>query len=91
MNKLILACVWQINLDLVWSSSSFTMHGNKDKVIKMLKYSSSVWLKRYFGHEGPLPVMDYCGYEVAVNMLIYSRKAGTRCLDHLQFDIICNL
>ena len=59
-----------MNLDCFWSSSSFTVKGIKDKVVQMLKHSASVGLKGTFIREGPMPAINYCGYEVAVNMLL---------------------
>ena len=65
-----------------------TFKGNKDKVVQMLQHSASVELKGTFIQEGPMPIIDYCGYEVAVNMLLYSINPGTRAADHLQYDTI---
>ena len=48
MDQLMLACIRRMNLDAFWSSSSFTVKGNKDKVKQMLKYSSSIGLTGAF-------------------------------------------
>ena len=87
-DKYLLSCIRRMNLDTFWSSSEGTVRGNRYKINKMLKFSQSVGLKGSFIHEGPLPPHDYCGYEVAVNMLLYSRNPGTRAGDHLQYDTI---
>ena len=87
-DNLLMSCIRRMNLDAFWSSSSFTVKGNKDKVCQMLKHSETVGLKGTFCRNGPMPLGDYCGYEVAVNMLLYSTGKGKRSSDHLQFDTI---
>ena len=41
-----------------------------------------------FDYEGPYPDFDYCGYEVAVEILLYSTQPGKHGRDYLQFDTI---
>jgi hypothetical protein len=40
---------------------------------------------------GPLPKEDHCGYEVAVEMLIHSCRAGSYLAAYTQFDTIRKL
>jgi len=47
-----------------------------------------VGLKGPFVQVGHLPEYDYCGYEVAISMLLYSRKPGKYNQNYTQFDTI---
>ena len=51
-----------------------------------IKMSKLVGLDGPFSHEGPYPSIDHCGYEVACNMLLYSRRSGKYDKDYTQFD-----
>jgi hypothetical protein len=42
-------------------------------------------------HDGPYPDYDHCGYEVAIGMLLMSRRPGRNSKSHLQFDTIRKL
>ena len=39
-------------------------------------------------HEGPLPFYDHCGYEVAINILLASRKPGRHSSEYTQYETI---
>ena len=51
----------------------------------MIQSSEKCGLKGPFDYTGPLPHFDHCGYEVAVNMLLESRKPGRHSSEYTQF------
>jgi hypothetical protein len=80
-----------MNLDTFWSRASDTVNGNRDKLSDMLNLSKLVGLEGPCVHDGPYPDFDHCGYEVAINMLLMSRRPGRNSRTHLQFDSIRKL
>lgn len=83
---LLLGCIQQVSLDVTWSISSSTVEANKYQVLLGLCLSDQVNLSRPYEHFGPLPHVDHCGYEVAIQMVIHSRIPGRQSKDHTQFD-----
>jgi hypothetical protein len=90
-DDLLLACVCHMNLDAFWSRARDTVHGNRDKLADKLALSPLVGLQGPCIHDGPYPNYDHCGYEVAIDMLLMSRRAGRNSKTHLQFDTIRKL
>ena len=88
MDDLLLGTVRRMNLDAFWSSATATVHGNKDKLDLGIHLSKLVGLRGPYIHEGPFPDYDHCGYEVAVQILLYSKREGRTTKSHLQFDTI---
>ena len=88
VDGLLLATIRRMNLDAIWSSATVTVIGNKDKINMSLKLSALVGLQGPYRHEGPFPAYDHCVYEVAVQMLLYSKRKGRTSKSHLQFDTI---
>jgi hypothetical protein len=88
---LLLACIRRINLDAFWSWAAATVRGNKDKLEEGLRMSAAVRLAGPYETDGPLPEFDHCGYEVAIQMVLESRKKRLYCVDRLQFDTIRKL
>jgi hypothetical protein len=91
VDELLLGCIRRMILDVFWSSATPTVQGNRDKLAMGLRLSLMVGLKGPFVHEGPLPDYDHCGYEVAIEMLLYSKQEGKHSKSHLQFDTIRKL
>ncbi len=91
VDDLLLGCIRRINLDAFWSSATSTVHGNRDKLAMGIKPSSLVGLEGPYTHQGPLPGHDHCGYEVAIQMLLYSKRSGNHCKTHLQYETIRKL
>jgi hypothetical protein len=91
IDELLLGCIRRMTLDVFWSSATPTVQGNRDKLAMGIKLSELVGLKGPFIHQGPLPDHDHCGYEVAIEMLLYSKREGKHSKDHLQFDTIRKL
>ena len=88
VDDLLLATIRRMNLDAFWSSESVTVLGNKGKINMSLKLSALVGLQGPYLHDGPFPAYDHCGYEVAIQMLLYSKRKGRTNKSHLQFDTI---
>jgi hypothetical protein len=80
-----------MNLDAFWSSATATVHGNRDKIKMSLRMSRLVGLSGPYNHDGPLPSYDHCGYEIAIEILLYSRRQGKYSKKNLQFDTIRKL
>jgi hypothetical protein len=91
IDGLLMGCIRRINLDAFWSSATATVNGNRDKLRLGLKMSELVGLTGPYVHDGPLPNHDHCGYEVAVQILLYSKRPGIHSQSHLQFDTVRKL
>ena len=91
LDDLLLACVRRMNLDTFWSRAPDTVRGNKDKLADMLSLSQLIGLRGPCVHDGPYPDYDHCGYKVAIDMLLMSRRKGRNSKTHLQFDSIRKL
>jgi hypothetical protein len=92
VDKLLQACIRRMNLDVFWSRASSTVSGHKDNLRRGLKFSEMVGLQGPYVHRGPLPGYDHCGYEVAIQMLLYSRSnTGKYSSDYVQFETIRKL
>ena len=67
------------------------MSNNLRNAKRILKFSKQIGLKGPFKSNGPMPLFDHCGYEIAAAMVLYSTQSGRHCKDHLQFDTIRHL
>ena len=90
-DNLLLACIRRVNLDAMWSRTTNTVVGNRDRIGLGLRLSDQVGLDGPYEHFGPLPFKDHCGYEVAIQMVLHSRLPGRYSKDHTQFDTIRQL
>jgi hypothetical protein len=90
-DDLLLACIRRANLDAFWSRAKGTALNNRDKVAFALKMSAAMGLLGPYEANGPLPEVDHCGYEVAIEMLLHSRRAGSYSDAYTQFDTIQKL
>jgi hypothetical protein len=90
-DKLLQACIRRVNLDAFWSRSTATVRGNRDKIDQAIGLSQTVGLLGPYEAEGPLPEEDHCGYEVAIEMVLQSRRPGRYSPDYTQFDTIRKL
>jgi hypothetical protein len=77
VDDLLVACIRRINLDAFWSRTRGTVEGNRDKVSFGINLSKTVGLLGPYEADGPLPEIDHCGYEVAIEMILHSRRSGT--------------
>lgn len=75
-DRLLMACICRVNLNAFWSNMSSTVTSNRDKVRSGLKLSEPVGLKGPYTSTIAFPHWDHCGYEVAIQMVLASRKPG---------------
>ena len=84
-------CIQRINLDALWDRELATVANNLRHAKKILQCSKEVELDRPFKSDSPMPEYDYCGYEVAIEMIMYSTKPERYSQDYIQFKTICQL
>jgi hypothetical protein len=84
----LLECIRRVNLDAFWSRASATVKGNLDRVKNSLQISRALGLQGPYYNEGAMPDLDYCGYEIAIQMVDASRKPGRYSPNYTQFDTI---
>ena len=70
-NLLLMACVRRMNVGAMWS-----VMGNRDRIRLGLRLSDQAGLEGACEHFVPLPFKDYCGYEVAIQLVLHSRLPG---------------
>jgi hypothetical protein len=87
-DDLVLGCIRRANLDVFWSRATDTVKGNFDNVKRIQGISQALGLDGPFESHGPLPGYDHCGYEMAVAMLMASRRKGRYSKDHLQWETL---
>ena len=87
-DSMLLAWIRCANLDAFWSLASSTVEGNARKMKLVLKFSTQVELSGPYHHTEALPSHDYCGYEVAIQMLLNSIRPGKNNPKYTQFDTI---
>ena len=88
---LLMATIRRMNLDAFWSRMPDTIKANRSRLLKGMSFLERVGLHGPCLHQGPFPNYDHCGYELAVQMLLYSLNPGRNAKDHLQFDTIRQL
>jgi hypothetical protein len=84
---------FQINPDAFLSQAKSTVLSNGEKVAFRLNMSGFVALMVPYEADSSLPEFDHCEYyaEVAIKMLILSRRPGKYSDTYIQFDTIRNL
>jgi hypothetical protein len=87
-DRLLLACIRRANLDAFWSREKRTVEGNFNAMKRAMAASEIVGLSGGYPPPGPFPYEDVCGYEVAVQMLLGSKKPGKNDATYTQFDTI---
>ena len=90
-DQLLMGCLRRMNLDAFWSRTTSTVRANTLRANRMKKLSDLVGLSTSFIHTDHLPPYDHCGYEVAVQILLASRKGGKYSERYTQFDTIRHL
>jgi hypothetical protein len=87
-DRLLNASIRRVLLDALRSRASTTVENNANRIALGLRMSRLVGLDGPYYHEGPFPDFDHCGFEVAIQMVLYSRREGRNSSSHLQFDTI---
>jgi hypothetical protein len=90
-DELLLACIRRENLDSFWSRSSETVKKHLGPVRMGIQMASLVGIPPPIPPPSPLPDFDYCGYGVAIQMLLKSRLVGKYHTTHQQWDTIHKL
>jgi hypothetical protein len=90
-DKLLLGCIHRINLDTFWSRATRTVEGNCDKIVTAINLFKTVGLLGPSKALGLLPEIDHCGYEVAIEMVLQSRRPGRYSPNYMHFDTIRKL
>ena len=87
-DSLLLACIRRVNLDAFWSREKSTVEGNFNTMKRAIRLSESLGLEGGYPPPGPFPLVDNCGYEVAIQMVLASKKPGRNAESYTQFDTI---
>jgi hypothetical protein len=87
-DRLLLACIRRITLDAFWSRAPLTVLGNRDKIRQGLVLSKLVGLEGPYVHFGSMPSTDTFGYEVAIQIVLASRRPGEYSREYTQWDSI---
>lgn len=88
---LLLAGIRRGNLDVFWSSASSTVNKNTEKLWKWFNLSKNIGLKGPYHQLGPYPTGDYCGYEIAYQMLLSALNKGRTNPEYTQWSTIRQL
>ena len=87
-DSLLLDCIQRSILDAFWLRSSLAVKGYAWQARKLLHFSDTLGLDGPFKHMRLTPWRDHAGYEVAVAMLMYSRRKGKHSQHQMQFDTV---
>jgi hypothetical protein len=87
-DQLLKDCIRQVILDAFWSRAASTVRANKEKTRLALQLSASVGLNGPYEYTTFLPTNDHCGYEVAIQMLLASRRPGRHSTEYTQYETI---
>ena len=90
-DQLLLACIRRMNLDAFWSRESSTVKSNARRVRKMIELSNLVGLSGPFYYNKTNLEHDHCGYEVAIEILLLSRRPGRYSKSYVQYDTLRTL
>ena len=87
-DKLLLIMIRRINLDAFWARQRRTVRENTNRIKLILGASETLGLSGPFEHPGPCPSYDHCGYELAIAMLMHSRRPGKYSKTHTQYETV---
>ena len=91
VDDLLLGVIRRMNLDALWSRETSTVVSNSNRVAQSIEISRSLGMTGAFEDEGSYDINDHCGYEVATNVLMLSRRPGKYSTTHTQFGSIRKL
>ena len=87
-DKLLMCTIRRMVLDAFWSRESSTVKGNVRKAKRMIEMANTVGLPGPFRVSSPPLPFDHCGYQVAIIILLQSRKPGKYSTSYTQYDTI---
>ena len=83
-----IAYIRRVNLDVLWSREQATVVSTFNSLAKARKCSEELGFKPVEVSIGPWPILDTCGFQIAIEMLKHSQGKGRNCSDYIQFDSI---
>jgi hypothetical protein len=87
-DDIVMASIRRANLDAFWSRAEPTVRGNRSNLTRILSVSQTAGMPGPFLSRGPLPDFDHCGYEMAIDLLLLSRRKGNYSEDHIQSETL---
>ena len=90
-DNLLLATIHRANLDVFWSTAPGTVGENTRRLKIAMGFSKRLGLTGPYLQQGPYPQFDYCGYEAACQILIYSLNKGRIDPNHTQWNTVKQL
>lgn len=90
-DRFAMACIRRVVLDSFWSRAKSTVTGNTylmRSTMKKLTAGALGHIEGPYGHPGPLPDFDHCGYLVAMQMVAASLGQGRYSPSYKQWDTI---
>jgi len=85
---LLFSAIRRMNLDAFWSREIGTIEANARRADRMINMSHILGLPGPFIKYSSLPLHDHCGYQVAINMLLLSRRPGKYSNEYTQYGTI---
>jgi hypothetical protein len=89
-DRLLLACIRQVNLDAFWGREAATVDSTLRATRHTIRVLHTVNVTPPFPPLGPYPVGDPLGYAIAIAMILKSREPG-RYADYQQYETIRKL
>ena len=86
MDSQLLGHIRRVNLDIIWSRKRTTSYTSAFR--KANSASLSLGLKPRHFPQGPWPIDDNVGFQIAIEILASSLKSGKTSKDYQQFDTI---
>ncbi|KAI2494744.1 hypothetical protein MHU86_19781 [Fragilaria crotonensis] len=83
-----MACIRRIILDAFWSRARSTVDANTAKAREGLALSRRMGMRGPAEAPGPLPNVDHCGYEVAIQIVVSSLESGRYSKTHKQWGTV---
>jgi hypothetical protein len=87
-DDIVMCAIRRANLDSFWSRAAPTVRGNLSTITRIAEVSRTAGMRGPFWSVGPLPDYDHCGYEMAVDTLLLSKRKGNYDGGHLQYETL---
>lgn len=85
-DKLALAYVRRATLDVFWSRASSTVAGNRRTIERNIEGLLALGMEGPYYDPGPSAAVDDQGFEVALSVLVDTRRSGNHSTSHKQWD-----
>lgn len=87
----LLGYIRRVNLDIMWSREPGTVKTNARQYVKLQRFSEELGMPVYPLTQGPWPVCDGIGFQLAIILLRASQEKGRNDQRYVQFDTIRKL